>query len=62
MKFDVPALMRAKSMQGAVSSIKAVISAKYFREGSLSADGAEGFLNLKDLEADNEFEMLALDG
>ena len=36
--------------------------AKYFREDSICAEGSGGLSDMKDLEADHEFEMLALDG
>ena len=65
----VPALAQAKSkyrgprMRRLAFSVKAAILAKYFREDSpLSAEGNEGISVMKDLEADYEFEMLALDG
>jgi hypothetical protein len=62
-KYAAPALPRAKSKRrGAVSSVKAAISAKYFGEDGVSAEGDEGISGMKDIEADYEFQMLALDG
>jgi hypothetical protein len=60
-KMAAPAA-RQKSKQGPLSlSAKAMVS-KYFREDSNTTQGAGGISDLKDLEADSEFEMLALDG
>ena len=65
LKYTATALAQARSKhqhRGPVSSVKAAISAKYFREDSLTAEGNEGISDMKDLDADYEFEMLALDG
>ena len=36
--------------------------ARYFREDSICAEGSSDLSDIKDLEANNAFEMLALDG
>jgi hypothetical protein len=46
---------------GSPSSIGSKMS-KYLREDSATEDSGGGLSDIKDLEADDEFEMLALDG
>ncbi len=63
MKLAAPALVRVRSKPRlALSGSANKGSAKFFREDSISAEGEVALTDIKDLEADQEFEMLALDG
>ena len=63
MQFAAPSLVRMKSTRRLGSpSAKVPKSPKYFREDTASTDWDDSLLDMKDVEADFEFEMLALDG
>jgi hypothetical protein len=63
MQFDASALIRIKSKRASGSSSpKATKKNQPFREDPTYPDSDGALSDMKDLEADCEFEMLALDG
>ena len=63
-EINPPPLVQRNSIHrvpGSPSSIGSKVS-KYLREDSSTYDSGGGLSDIKDLEADDEFEMLALDG